>query len=117
MKAMVRAFFLLVLACALAGCKSTPPPVPLSQLNAQQMHGHDVFETHCARCHYDRRSGGLHGPSLLGLYKQPSLPSGAPANDERVTATIVNGHGLMPAMGKTMDQQEMNDLLAYLHTL
>lgn len=114
---MVRSLFLLLLACALAGCKSTPPPVPLSQLNPQQMHGHDVFEARCARCHYDRRSGGLHGPSLLGLYKRPELPSGAPANDERVTATIEHGHGLMPALGNTLDQQETDDLLAYLHTL
>lgn len=114
---MVRASFLLLLACALAGCKSTPPPTPLSELNAQQMHGHAVFQTHCASCHYDRRSGGLHGPSLLGVYKRPDLPSGAPANDERVTATVLHGRGLMPAIGNSIDQQDMDDLLAYLHTL
>ena len=49
--------------------------------------------------------------------RRPTLPSGAPANDERVTATILHGHGLMPAMGNTMDQQDIDDLLAYLHTL
>jgi len=114
---MVRACFLLALACALAGCKSTPPPVPLSQLNAQQAHGHTVFETNCAICHYDRKDAKLHGPSLLGIYKKPSLPSGAPANDERITATIRHGHGLMPAVGSTMDPQDLSDLLAYLHTL
>jgi mono/diheme cytochrome c family protein len=51
------------------------------------------------------------------VFKRPSLPSGAPANDERVAATILHGHGLMPAMGNTMDQQDLDDLLAYLHTL
>ena len=50
-------------------------------------------------------------------FSRTFLPSGAPANDERVTATILNGHGLMPAMGNTMDQQDLDDLLAYLHTL
>lgn len=114
---MVRACFLLMLACALAGCKSTPPPTPLSQLNEQQMHGHAVFETHCGACHYDRRDAALHGPSLLGVYKKPYLPSGAPANDDRVTATVMHGHGLMPAVGNDMDQQDLDDLLAYLHTL
>jgi mono/diheme cytochrome c family protein len=54
---------------------------------------------------------------MLGLFKRPTLPSGAPANDERVTATILHGHGLMPAMGNTMNQQDIEDLLAYLHTL
>ena len=114
---MVRACFLLMLACALAGCKSTPPPTPLSQLNAQQTHGHAVFQTHCATCHYDRRDAALHGPSLLGVFKKPDLPSGAPANDERVRATVLHGRGLMPAVGNTMDPQDIDDVLAYLHTL
>ena len=102
---------------ALAGCKSGPPPVPLEQLNAQQMRGHAEFQARCAQCHSDRRDKPLHGPPMVGVFKRPSLPSGAPANDERVTATILHGHGLMPAMGNTMDQQDIDDLLAYLHTL
>jgi mono/diheme cytochrome c family protein len=114
---MIRFSFLLVVACAFAGCKSGPPPVPLEQLNAQQMRGHAVFQAHCAQCHNDRKDKPLHGPSMLGVFKRPSLPSGAPANDERVTATILHGHGLMPAMGNTMNQQDIDDLLAYLHTL
>jgi mono/diheme cytochrome c family protein len=114
---MVRSFFLLMLACVLAGCKSGPPPVPLEQLNAQQMRGHAVFQAHCAQCHNDRKDKPLHGPPMLGVFKRPTLQSGAPANDERVTATILHGHGLMPAMGNTMNQQDIDDLLAYLHTL
>jgi len=114
---MVRISFLLIFVCTLAGCKSLPPPTPLEQLNAQQMRGHAVFQAHCAQCHNDRRDKPLHGPSMLGVFKRPSLPSGAPANDERVTATILHGHGLMPPMGNTMNQQDTDDLLAYLHTL
>ena len=114
---MVRISFLLIFACALAGCKSLPPPTPLEQLNAQQMRGHAVFQAHCAQCHNDRRDKPLHGPSMVGVFKRPSLASGAPANDERVTATILHGHGLMPAMGNTINQQDIDDLLAYLHTL
>jgi mono/diheme cytochrome c family protein len=108
---------LLMAVCVLAGCKSLPPPMPLEQLNAQQMRGHEVFEAQCARCHYDRRGGGLHGPSLLGIYKRSSLPSGAAATDERVTATIELGRGMMPAMKDKVNQQDLDDLLAYLHTL
>ena len=114
---MKRVSFLLILACVLTGCKNLPPPMPLEQLNAQQMRGHEVFQAQCARCHYDRRGGGLHGPSLLGIYKQPSLPSGAAATDERVTATIMLGRGMMPAMRDKVNQQDLDDLLAYLHTL
>ncbi len=102
---------------ALAGCKTLPPPTPLADLNPQQARGHAVFETRCAACHYDRRNDPLHGPSLLGVFKKPALPSGAAATDERVTATILHGRGIMPAMGNNMDQQDIDDVLAYLHTL
>lgn len=100
----------------LTGCHRLPPPTPLDQLNPQQAHGHAVFQAHCAQCHFDRQSGALHGPSLLGIFKKPYLPSGAPANDDRVTATIVDGRGMMPAQ-RNLDDQELQDLLAYLHTL
>jgi mono/diheme cytochrome c family protein len=111
-----RTLLLALAALLLAGCKSMPPPTPLNQLNAQQIHGHNVFEARCAQCHYDRISGSLHAPSLLGVFKQPYLPSGAPANDDRVTATILHGRSLMPAQ-PDIDPQDLNDLLAYLHTL
>src|ERR1700748_184681 len=42
MKGMMRGFFLLLVVCALAGCKSVAPPTPLTDLNAQQTHGHAV---------------------------------------------------------------------------
>jgi mono/diheme cytochrome c family protein len=106
-----------VAAVALAGCNSTPPPVPLEQLNPQQAHGHAVFATRCAACHYDRKTGPLHGPALVGVFKKKELPSGAPANDERVTATVMHGRNMMPALGNVMDPQDLDDLLAYLHTL
>jgi cytochrome c5 len=106
-----------VAAGALLGCDSTPPPMPLSELNPQQARGHDVFRAQCAACHYDRSGGSLHGPSLLGLYKKRELPSGAPANDDRVLATVLHGRGMMPAVGNGMDRQDVDDLLAYLHTL
>lgn len=102
---------------ALAGCKTLPPPTPLADLNPQQSHGHDVFQARCAACHYDRKDASLHGPALIGVFKKPALPSGAASTDERVTTTIVHGHGLMPAMGDKLDQQDIDDVLAYLHTL
>jgi mono/diheme cytochrome c family protein len=104
----------------LLGCHSTPPPTPLDQLNAQQASGHEVFESHCAQCHYDRTSGPLHGPSLLSVFKKPYLPSGAPANDQRVTATILHGRNMMPPqpnLDPAENPTDLSDLLAYLHTL
>ena len=101
----------------LCGCHRVAPPTPLAQLNAQQTRGHDVFQTRCAVCHYDRQTGPRNGPSLLGVYKKPALPSGAAATDERVTATILHGRNNMPAMANQLDASDVDDLLAYLHTL
>ena len=89
----------------------------LSELNPQQARGHAVFQTRCAACHYDRETGSLHGPPMLGVFKKSSLPSGAAATDERVTATILHGRNLMPAIGNQLDNGDVDDLLAYLHTL
>ena len=105
-------------ALLLAGCgPPLPPSKPLSELTPQEAAGHQVYASHCARCHYANSDHSLHGPGLQALYKQKYLPSGAPANDDRVTAVILRGHNLMPAFGDKLDEQQLDNLLAYLHTL
>ena len=107
----------LVLGLLLCGCHDVLPPTPLADLNPQQTRGHDVFEAHCAACHNDRQSGPLHRPSLLGIFKRPAHPSRAAPTDERVSATILHGRNQMPAMAGKLDDADLSDLLAYLHTL
>ncbi len=116
MKPLAAASLLCATALLLAGCHSTPPPTPLNQLTAQQHAGYDVFQTRCANCHYERVDEAKNGPALVGLFKKPYLHSGAPATDERVTATILHGHGLMPAQ-PDLDPDALAALLAYLHTV
>ena len=108
---------LAMMVAAGVGCRKYPPPVPIEQLNATEAAGRVVFNTRCAQCHYDRVDRPKNGPSLVSLFKRPELHSGAAATDERVTATVVHGHGMMPAMAGQVDGQDMSDLLAYLHTL
>ena len=79
------------------------------------MLGYLVFQTHCESCHYERLHEPKNGPSLEGIFKKPYLPSGAPANEERGTATILHGRGLMPA--QNLDADELAAILAYLHTV
>jgi mono/diheme cytochrome c family protein len=107
----------LALVMGLAGCKVPPKPTPLNELTATEIRGRTVFQTRCGMCHYDRKDEPLHGPSLSGLFKKPALPSGAAATDERVTATVLHGRGMMPSIGNSLDDQDLTDLLAYLHTL
>lgn len=89
--------------------------MPPSQWNAQQARGAAVFQQHCARCHHPTSTRGLHGPGLQALTKQSSMPSGAPPTDERLTDVILHGHGMMPAT--PLSDSQLQDLLAYLHTL
>ncbi len=105
-------------AMAISGCKPPlPPGKPVSQLTPLEMDGYNVYQAHCARCHVAYDTQALHGPSLLGVFRQPYLNSGAPARDDRVTAVVMHGRGMMPALGDRIDAQQMQALLAYLHTL
>ena len=103
------------LALGLTGCRSLPPSMPESQWNAQQARGARVYQMKCARCHYPTTTHPLNGPGLQALTKIKAMPSGAPPTDERLTQVILHGRQMMPATQLTDDQ--LQDLLAYLHTL
>ncbi len=87
-------------------------------LNPQQAAGRKIYDSNCDRCHEPYSSKGKKGPGLKGVFKNKYLPiSGLPANDERVTDIIRLGRKEMPAYSQTLSQQDIDDLLAYLHTL
>jgi mono/diheme cytochrome c family protein len=87
-------------------------------LNPQQAVGRRIYDNYCDRCHAPYSSRGRQGPSMKGIFKRQYLPaSGMPANDDRVSDVVRLGRDKMPAYGQVLDQQQINDLLAYLHTL
>lgn len=101
----------------LSGCHHLPPSKPLSELTPRESAGRQVFLDQCARCHYPDSDRGLRGPGLLGLFRQPYLRSGVAANDQRVTDLILRGRNIMPAFGNRISENQLEDLMAYLHTL
>jgi mono/diheme cytochrome c family protein len=87
-------------------------------LTPQQSAGRKVYDNYCDRCHEPYSSHDKKGPSLKGVFKKQFLPvSGMPANNDRVGDIILYGRSKMPGFGQTLDQQQVQDLLAYLHTL
>jgi mono/diheme cytochrome c family protein len=87
-------------------------------LNPQQVAGRRIYDNYCDRCHAPYSSRGRQGPSMKGIFKRQYLPgSGMPANDDRVSEIIHFGRDKMPAYGQVLTQQQITDLLAYLHTL
>lgn len=100
---------------ALAGCRSLPPSKPEALWTVEEGRGAIVFHQKCAKCHRPNDTRPLNGPGLQALAKVKAMPSGAPPTDERMTAVILRGRNMMPATPLPDDQ--LSDLLAYLHTL
>ncbi|MGD0417484.1 MAG: cytochrome c [Terriglobales bacterium] len=87
-------------------------------LNPQQAEGRRLYDNYCDRCHEPYSSRGKKGPSLKGVFKSQYLSlSGLPANDDRITDIIKYGRAKMEGFGQVMTDQQIKDLLAYLHTL
>ena len=87
-------------------------------LSPQQAAGRRVYDAECDRCHEPYSSRDKKGPSLQGIFKKQYLPkTGLPANDQRVSDIIRDGRPMMPGYAQKLSEQEIADLLAYMHTL
>jgi mono/diheme cytochrome c family protein len=87
-------------------------------LTPQQSAGRKVYDAYCDRCHEPYSSRGKQGPSLKSTFKKQFLPlSGLPANDDRVGEIVKFGRSKMPGYGQVLTQQQIDDLLVYMHTL
>lgn len=115
MRARLCSIALLAGAAGLAGCRSLPASKPEALFTPEESRGAIVYRQKCARCHRPNDTRPLNGPGLQALTKVSSMPSGAPPTDERLISVTVHGRNNMPATQLTDDQ--MSDLLAYLHTL
>ena len=109
----------LQLLLALAACQQDKFSWSDAQLalTPQQASGRRSYQARCANCHEAYLDKPRNGPTLKDLYRKKYLPSGAPANDERVRDAILLGRPNMPGYQAVMDERELQDLMAYLHTL
>ena len=86
-------------------------------LNQEQIRGRQIYDLRCGACHEPYRDKDLNGPSMVHVFKKQYLPSGMRASDERVSDVIMMGKPKMPAFGQVLTQEQLEELLAYLHTL
>jgi mono/diheme cytochrome c family protein len=105
----------LLLLVLFTGCAKPEPPKP--PLTPSQLRGQKLYVTSCAVCHRSDSEAPLNGPGLKGMYEKKYLTSGLPANDERVEEIIRRGRRTMPGYSHLYDDQQMKDLIAYLHSL
>ena len=118
LRAALSALLCAVALLAVSGCSVEPRKSDAELgLDPTQAFGRRVFDANCARCHEPYSKSGLHGPSLRNLYKKQFMPSGQPANDDRIGEVILRGRAKMPAFGGALSQGQVDALLAYLKTL
>lgn len=113
---MTRAALLALVALALlVGCSDNNQKLG-RQLNAQEKRGEKLFASNCKKCHAADSGLATQGPNLEGLFDKKFLPSGAPANDERVKNVLQYGRRSMPAFGQVLDDSQIDAIIAYLKT-
>lgn len=94
----------------IAGCHTA------GSLTRQQSEGKHLYDVRCAHCHEDNDLMLKKvPPNIHHVFAHADLPSGAPATDQTVERVVLNGKGMMPAFTGRFTQEQMQDLLAYLH--
>jgi mono/diheme cytochrome c family protein len=87
-------------------------------LNSQQSAGRKIYDAECGRCHEAYSTRGKKGPGLQGIFQRKYLAlSGLPANDDRVSDIVRLGRKEMPGYNQKLSSQDIENLLAYLHTI
>jgi mono/diheme cytochrome c family protein len=81
--------------------------------------GKQVFEADCSGCHEISDKDDKVGPGLKGISKKGShtLADGTVHKDHSpatLRKELVEGAGAMHAVGKTLSEKELNDVVAYL---
>ena len=96
---------------AFSGCRRE------SKLTAQEEEGKHLYLVRCAHCHEENDLALKKvPPDLHGIFGRKTLPSGLPASDAEVRRNVLVGRGLMPGFAGRFTEEQMADLLAYLHT-
>ena len=111
-------WLLLALLLAAVACEERRKSDAELGLTPQQSGGRRVYDEECDRCHEAYSSRGKKGPSMKGVFQNQYISkSGLPANDERVGEIVRAGRPDMPGFGQALTQEQVDDLLVYLHTL
>ena len=84
----------------------------------EEVAGRALYQLHCSQCHDNPPRYLLTRPPKLDkMFAAKTLPSGAAATDEEVRRTIVEGLRTMPAFKGRLREDEIRDLITFLHTL
>ena len=99
-------------------------PKPHNPLVDSQQRGREVYSHYCAICHGDEGNGNGFNSAQLELPPRNFTDQKfwKQVTDERLSLTVSQGgpavgkSNLMPAWGKTLTDQQIQDVIAWLHT-
>ena len=78
--------------------------------------GEAIYYFKCWVCHNDYTiAAGSPAPTLKDVFKRPQLRTGDPVNDATVANQIRKGSAQMPGFGSFLKDNDIADILAYLH--
>jgi mono/diheme cytochrome c family protein len=91
--------------------------------NDAKFRGPHVYQKFCAPCHDATDLHLIKDPPPLdglfrrraGLFRKKTFPSGAPATDDELREVILHGRGTMPAFEGTLNADDVNALVQYMH--
>lgn len=78
--------------------------------------GRIVFRN-CEGCHAAQSNEQLVGPSLKGLFKKTKLVNGKKPSEPNIREILLRGYNSMPPFDRSLSEDKVQDLLAYLSTL
>ena len=106
--------FLAVSACAasLCCCHSQRPPA-----SGDAAKGQATFRASCAICHNADSEEKKMGPGLKGLFKRDKMADGKKVSEANIRSRIDDGGQGMPPYKDVLEDQQKEDLIAYLKTL
>lgn len=105
---MKRAWIPAIALLFLSACGGDPRAAAIAALEGDAASGAPLYATHCASCHGDDGSGDS-GPALVGDVHEHS--------DEELASKILGGGLVMPGFADELGDQEVADLIAFLHSL
>jgi cytochrome c len=113
--AVLIAIFFPAAASAQALRKDSKPAIGASEAQ-QAVAGKELFNQHCASCHFAETAAQKIGPGLKGLYTRP-FSDGKKVTDASLTRWIDAGGKDMPGFADTIKPGQIRQLISYIKTL
>ena len=98
--------------------KTAPKKTATGKSSGSATKGKEVFDQKCGICHFADSDAKKIGPGLKGISKRGTFTvNNNKFTEESLKTWIENGDSLMPPFKDVLDEQQIEDVIAYVKTL